>query len=185
MAQLLRRYPQSLIREWASAAGSVSPSPTACRMRRALVPSKSDTTLVILMWLFPSSASSPVVELHAATRDLVVAAHHGPPEPLLGVRHKTEMRDRALHQTLRIGTVSLSPFGAPIPLRLCKVQCAGDRVRIGRVRASVSSAAPAPHKPVANNARSTRHHFLDVALDEPLRKRAQLDGAGPDLQPLA
>jgi hypothetical protein len=27
------------------------------------------------------------------------------------------------------------------------------------------------------------HQFLDLALDEPLSERAQLDGAGPDLQP--
>jgi hypothetical protein len=26
------------------------------------------------------------------------------------------------------------------------------------------------------------HHLLDIALDEPISKRAQLDGAGPDLQ---
>ena len=75
----------------------------------------------------------PVVELHTAARDLVLAAHHGPPEPLLGVGHKTErqlLRDQALHQTFRIGKVSLAPAGSPIGLRLCEVQRAGDGGRI-------------------------------------------------------
>jgi hypothetical protein len=40
-----------------------------------------------------------------------------------------------------------------------------------------------PPTPVANIVRSTPHEFVDLALDEPVRKRAQLDGTGPDLQP--
>jgi hypothetical protein len=71
----------------------------------------------------------PILELHPAARDLVLAAHHGPPEPLLGVGNKTEgqfLRDQSLHQTFRIGKVSLSPAGSPIRLRLCKVQRRGS-----------------------------------------------------------
>jgi hypothetical protein len=63
--------------------------------------------------------------LHAAARDLVLAAHHGPPGSLFGVGHKTErqlLRDQALHETFRVGKVSVSPAGTPIRLRLCKVQ---------------------------------------------------------------
>jgi hypothetical protein len=48
-------------RESASAAravGSLSPSAKACSMRRALVPSRSDTTLETLMWASSRSDSS-------------------------------------------------------------------------------------------------------------------------------
>jgi hypothetical protein len=62
--------------------------------------------------------------LHAVASDLVLPAHHGPPEPLLGVGHKTEgqfLRDQALHQMFRVWEVSLPPAGGPIRLSLCKV----------------------------------------------------------------
>ena len=130
----------------------------------------------------------PVMELHAAARDLVFAAHHGPPEPLLGIGHKTErqfLRDQALHQTLRIRKVSLAPAGAPIGLRLCKVQCAGDRGRIGS-RPALRSPVPLkrlPHRSPILRGR-LHHHFFDLALDEPLSKGAQLDRVGPHLEPL-
>ena len=60
-------------------------------------------------------------------------AHHGPPEPLLGVGHKTEnqlLRDQALHQAFRVREVSLAPAGGPIRLGLRKVQRARSRARV-------------------------------------------------------
>ena len=128
-----------------------------------------------------------VVELDAAARDLVLAAHHGPPEPLLGVGHKAQgefLGDQPLHQTFRIRKVLLAPAGAAIRLRLCKVERPGEQ-GAHRARPALRSPVPLqrlPHRPPILRGR-LHHHFLDLALDEPLSKRAQLDGAGPDLEP--
>ena len=74
----------------------------------------------------------PVVELHAVARDLVLAAHHGPPEPLLGVGHKAQgqlLRDQALHQPLRIREVLLAAAGPAIRLRLGEMERARRAAR--------------------------------------------------------
>jgi hypothetical protein len=129
----------------------------------------------------------PIVELHAVASDLVLAAHHGPPKPLLDVGHKTKdqlLRDQALHQTFRVRKVSLPPAGGPIGLGLCKVQRAGDRARIS-ARPALRSPVPLqrlPHRSPILRGR-LHHDFVDLALDEPVSKRTQLDGTGPDLQP--
>ena len=42
----------------------------------------------------------PVMELNAAARDLVLAAHDGPPEALFGIGDEAQgelLRDQALH----------------------------------------------------------------------------------------
>ena len=55
-----------------------------------------------------------VLELHAIPGDLVLAAHHGAPEPLLGVGHEAQgelLRDQAFHQPLRIREVLLASAG--------------------------------------------------------------------------
>ena len=129
----------------------------------------------------------PVVELHAVARDLVLAPHHGPPEPLLGVGHETQgqlLRDQALHQPFRIRKVLLPPAGATIRLRLCKM----ERAREARPhRRAPGARAPVllqrlPHRSPVLRGRF-HHDFLDLALDQPVGERAQLAGVGPDLQP--
>jgi dienelactone hydrolase len=72
---------------------------------------------------FLQQAFQPVLQLDAVARDLVLPAHHRPPEPLLHVRHKAErqlLRHQALHQPLGIGKILLPPTGAAIRLGLCQ-----------------------------------------------------------------
>ena len=128
-----------------------------------------------------------VVQLHAVARDLVLAAHHGPPEPLLGVGHKAQgelLGHQALHQSFGIRKVPFAPAGATIGLRLRKVKGPRHRAR--------SCARPAHRPPVLLQClphgspvlRGRFHHdFLDLTLNQPVGERAQLGGAGPDLQP--
>jgi hypothetical protein len=50
------------------------------------------------------------VQLHTVARDLVFAAHHRPPEALLGVDYKAQgqlLSHGALHQTFGVGKVFL------------------------------------------------------------------------------
>ena len=69
-----------------------------------------------------------VVKLHAGTRNLILSAHHCPPEPLLGVGHKAQgefLGHQVLHWTLRIRKVLLAAAGPAVRLRLCKVERPG------------------------------------------------------------
>ena len=130
---------------------------------------------------FFEQSLQPVVELHAVARDLVLAAHHGPPEPLLGVGHKTKVSSCATKRFTRrsaSGKSLLAPAGAPIRLRVCKVQRAGDRARIGsRPALSVSRTAPTPPRPVANTARSTPSR-LPRPRARPASQQARAIGRG-------
>jgi hypothetical protein len=48
----------------------------------------------------------PIVELHAVASDLVLPAHHGPPEPLLDLVH-VNRRDVVRHRPLLVGAESV------------------------------------------------------------------------------
>ena len=126
-----------------------------------------------------------VVELHAVAGDLVLAAHHGPPEPLLGVGHKAQgqlLRDQAFHQPLRIREVLLAAAGPTIRLRL------GEMERAREARRTVARPALRPpvllqrfpHRPPVLRGRF-HHDFLDLVLDQPVGQRAQIGRRGPDL----
>ena len=85
----------------------------------------------------------PIVQLYAAARDLVFAAHHGPPEPLLGIGPEAQgelLRDQALHQTFGVWKVLLAAAGPAIRLRLCEVERPREWARAG--------AGPALRSPV-------------------------------------
>lgn len=91
----------------------------------------------------------------AVARDLVLASHHGPPEPLLGVGHNAQgqfLCDQALHEAFGIWKISLPSTGPAIRLRLCEMERAGHRR--GAPGASASSTAPTPPILVANTVRS-------------------------------
>ena len=93
-----------------------------------------------------------VVELHAVPGDLVLAPHHGAPEPLLGVGHEAQgqlLRDQAFHQPLRIREVLLAAPGPAIRLRLGEMERAREP---RRTVARTASGAPVlfqrfPHRP--------------------------------------
>jgi hypothetical protein len=49
---------------------------------------------------FLEEGLQPILELHAIAGDLVLAAHHGAPEPLIGVGHEAQdqfLRDETFH----------------------------------------------------------------------------------------
>jgi hypothetical protein len=126
----------------------------------------------------------PVVELDAAARDLVLAAHHGPAEPLLGVGHEAQrelLGHEAFDQTFRIRKVFLAAASPTIRRGLGKMERPRYRARV--------CARPALRPPVQLQRLPDRppilrgrfhHDFLDLALDEPVSKRAQFAGAGAD-----
>ena len=144
-------------------------------MRRALVPSRSDEAGQLDMRFLKQRFQS-VVQLHAVARDLALAAHHRPPEPLLRVRHKTRgelLGHQALHQSFGIRKVPFAPAGTTIGLGLRKVK--------GPEHGARSYARPAPRPPVLLQCLPHgspvlrgrfHHHFLDLLLDQPLGEEA-------------
>ena len=126
-----------------------------------------------------------VLQLDAVARDLVLAPHHGPPEPLLGVGHKAQgqlLSDQPLHQPLRIREILLAPAGSAIRLRLGEMQRA-RHARSTRARPALRPPVPLqdfPHRPPVLRGRF-HDDFLDLTLDEPVGQLAQVGGAGPDL----
>ena len=126
-----------------------------------------------------------VLELHAIAGDLVLAPHHGAPEPLLGVGHEAQgqlLGDQALHQPLRIGEVLLAAAGPAIRLRL------GEMERAREARRAVARAASGspvlfqgfPHRPPVLRGR-LHDDFLDLVLDQPVGQAAQIGRRRPDL----
>jgi hypothetical protein len=107
-----------------------------------------------------------VLELHAVPGDLVLAAHHGAPEPLLRVGHEAQgelLGDQALHLPLRIREVLLAAAGTAIRLRLGEMECAREA---WRTVAPAASGAPMlfqrfPHRPPVLRGR-LHDDFLDV-----------------------
>jgi hypothetical protein len=119
---------------------------------------------------------------------LVLAAHHGAPEPLLGVGHEAQgefLRDQTFHQPLRIGEVLLASARSPIRLRLGEM----ERAREPR-RAAASSATGSPmlfqrfpHRPPVLRGR-LHDDCLDFVLDQPVGQAPQVDRCRADLLPL-
>jgi hypothetical protein len=122
--------------------------------RRGLVPSKirHDTRYLDVGFL---ERRQPIVEVHAATRDLALAAHHGPPEALLGVGYKK----------LRVSSCATKRF--------TRRSASGKSRRIGS-RPALRSPVPLQRLPRRSPILRSRfhHHLVDLALDEPLSKRA-------------
>src|SRR4029450_4742502 len=121
-----------------------------------------------------------IVQLHAVARDLVLAAHHRPPESLLGVGHKAQgelLGHQTLHQSFGIRKVPFAPAGATIGLRLRKVKGPGHGAR--------SCARPAHRPPVllqclprvASTARSIPSR-LPRPHAQPASRRARAIGRG-------
>jgi hypothetical protein len=64
---------------------------------------------------------------------LILAPHHGAPEPLLGVGHEAQgqlLGDQAPHQPLRIREVLLAAPGPAIRLRLGEIERTRNQLRI-------------------------------------------------------
>jgi hypothetical protein len=126
-----------------------------------------------------------VLQLDAVERDLVLAPHHGPPEPLLDVGYKAQgqlLSDQPLHQSLRIGEISPAPTGPPVGLRLGEMQRA-RHPRGAHARPALRSPVLLqgfPHRSPVLRGRF-HHDFLDLALDQPVGQLPQVAGAGPDL----
>jgi hypothetical protein len=124
---------------FAKAAGAVSPSASACSMRRALMPSRSETRLDTLMCASSSSASKSVVELHAVPGDLVLAPHHAlrryDSGPVIPLSHSTRwsvppMDGRLPRQRRRRGASvrEMWPRSRRLPAMIC---CAESTPRPG------------------------------------------------------
>ncbi len=101
----------------------------------------------------------PVLELHAVARDLVLAAHHGAPETLLGVGHEAQgqlLSDQALHQPFGIWEVPLAAAAVRDSIALVRdAECAASRRRaVAASGVAVASAVPALPTPAASTARS-------------------------------
>ena len=80
-------------------------------------------------------ALQAVLKLHPVARDLVLPAHHGPPEPLLRVGHKAQrqlLRHQPLHQ----------PFG----IREISLPSRGPRFDCACARCNVPDIGPAPSR---------------------------------------
>jgi hypothetical protein len=127
----------------------------------------------------------PILELHAIARDLVLATHHGPPEPLLSVGHEAQgefLRNEAFHQPLRIGKVPLAAAGSPIRLRLSEME------RPREPRGAVARAALGapmlfqgfPHRPPVLCGR-LHDDFIDVVVDQPVGQATEIDRRRADL----
>ena len=134
---------------------------------------------------FLEQGLQPILELHAIAGDLVLAAHHGAPEPLLGVGHEAQgelLRDQAFHQPLRIGEILLAPAASTIRLRL------GEMERAREPRRAVTRAAPGtpvlfqgfPHRPPVLRGR-LHDDFLDLVLDQPVGEATQVGRRRADL----
>ena len=127
----------------------------------------------------------PVLELHAVAGDLILAPHHGAPEPLLGVRHKAQgqfLGDQALHQPFGIRKVLLAAAGAAIRLRLGEVQRPREATR-GRTLPTLRPPVlfqGFPHRPPVLRGRF-HHDFLDFVLDQPVGQSAQIRRRRADL----
>ena len=185
VAQLVGRCAQALVRE-SGQRRRIRLAVGECLQHAACAGAEQigDDTRELDVRFFEQRFQS-VVELDAVARDLVLPAHHGPPEPLLGVGHKAQgelLCDQPLHQTFRVRKVLLATTRPAIRLRLCKVERPGERAR--------AVARPALRPPVLLQCLPHRspilrgrfhHDFLDLALDEPVSQRAQFARARPDL----
>jgi hypothetical protein len=59
----------------------------------------------------------PVLQLHAAAGQLMFAAHHRAPQPLLDIGHETERQllgDQPFHQPLRVCEIARPPARASV-----------------------------------------------------------------------
>jgi len=119
-----------------------------------------------------------ILELHAIAGHLVLAAHHGAPEPLLGVGHEAQgalLRDQTFHQPLRIGEVLLASAGSAIRLRLGEMECAREPWRaVSRTATGTPMLLEClPHRPPVLRGRF-HDDFLDLALDQPVSQVTQV-----------
>ena len=153
-------------RDSASAAGSVSPSASACNIRRALAPSKSETRLESLRCACSSSASK---RLRSWTR-LRVSWYL----VRVSVRHR-----RCAGSGTKLKTSSCAPSASPAAPRPVAF---APRPRFDCACASAGCPpAPAPRHAAARVAPTHvpgslrgrfHHHFLDLLRDEPRSMRA-------------
>ena len=149
------------------------------------MPSRSDTRLDTFDVRFLEQGLQPILELHAIAGHLVLAAHYGAPEPLLGVGHEAQgefLRDQTFHQPLRIGEVLLASAGSPIRLRLGEMERAREP---RRADARATPGAPMlfqrfPHRPPVLRSR-LHDDFLDLVLDQPVGQTTQVDRCRADL----
>jgi len=129
-----------------------------------------------------------IVELDAVARDLILASHHGPPEPLFGVGHKAQgelLGHQTLHEPFGVRKVLLPTASATIRLRLRKVERPRQWARavaVPALRPPVQLQRLPDGSPILRG--RLHHDFLDPAFDEPVREGAQFTGARPHLHTL-
>ncbi len=128
---------------------------------------------------FLEQGLQPILELHAIAGHLVLAAHHGAPESLLGVGHEAQgelLRDQPFHQPLSIGEILLASAGAAIRLRLSEMEgarepwCAVSRTTTG----TPMLLECLPHRPPVLRGRF-HDDFFDLALDQPVSQATQVE----------
>ena len=139
------------------------------------------------MGLFQQGLQS-VLELHPVARQLVLGAHHGSPQTLLGIGHKAQdqlVSDQPLHQTFGVREIVLAPPPPSVRLRLRQMQ--RSRRRTGAFPL-LAERLPVPLQGCPDGfpilCRRFHHRFFHLLLDQPGSQQSQLRGVAAELSPL-
>src|SRR6516164_8675659 len=122
-----------------------------------------------------------ILQTDFVPRSLIPCARQAPPQTLFAIGHKAQdqlLGNQPLHQTFRIAKVILASAPSAIGQCLCQMECSRH---FPGTFPFLTARFPVPFQcapqrfPVLR--RGFHHHFLDLLLDQPLRKQSQVLGS--------